>query len=122
MAHLDSARPTSSDLAALLHDGPLLLVPVAAELVLGHTIDPRTACRWGNAGRGGIRLPTLRGRRRSRLTTAACLRAWLAATSDWPQATTVRPAARTATPSRDAAADAVLSSFGLGRKQREVRK
>lgn len=102
-------------LAALLHEGPLRPVFVLAEELLGHPFDPSIGHRWATNGRRGVTLPTLRGRRRTRVTTAACLRAWLEATSDEAVACAAAPKPAAAAP-RDDATDAALASFGLGRK------
>lgn len=69
------------DLAELLEVGPLRGVPEVARSVLGSPVSPETARRWSLNGRGGVRLPVVRGLRRRHLTTEAALRRWLAVTS-----------------------------------------
>lgn len=83
--------------------------------MLGRTVSGCTALRWATVGRRGRRLPTVRGPKRVRCTTAAALRAWLFATAD----DTEQAAAAVAAPAtaRDDAADAILQGFGLQRRE-----
>lgn len=105
-------------LAALLAVGPLLSVPDVAEQVLGRAVDPRTALRWAMNGRGGVKLPTLRGAQRMRCTTVAAFRAWIEQTSEHYDA---RPVAAQPQPAAvDVGADAILAAINpkLGRRSK----
>ena len=117
------AADPSADLRSLLDTGKLSPVSAVCEQVLGRTVDPRTVLRWSLTGRAGLRLPTVRGVRRVHLTTEGAFRAWLQATSgdEITAQSKVPPPASTLAP-KDAVADAVLASFGLGRNQRGKRQ
>ncbi|MFN7341437.1 MAG: hypothetical protein ACK5VI_10205 [Opitutia bacterium] len=101
-AQLDALH---SHLVAQLEVGRLQSVTKIAEYVYGEPIVPKTALRWAVAGLSGVRLPTRRGKRRSRVTTEACFRAWLKA---------VEAAENGASPAPVAAdSAAILAKFGL---------
>lgn len=107
--------PSPTSLTHLLHEGVLVPVSAAAKATLGDEFSSKTVLRWSVVGRNGVLLPTMRGRLRSRVTTVAAFRAWLALSSGAP----IAAAASTAVAQRQAAVDdAVLASHGLGRQQR----
>lgn len=112
---LSGARDYSA-LFRLLEVGSLAPVPSIAAEVLGHRPSEGAVTRWSGHGRAGVKLPTLRGVRRKRYTTAACFRAWLELTSG--TAPTAEAAAQ-AVPASDPAADAILASMSprLGRRK-----
>lgn len=111
-----------AELHALLRVGPLMPVTKAALEVDGHEPSSRNVLRQAVHGSGGWKLPTLRGPRRSRTTTTACYRRWRELSSGTDCAPTAAsahpPAAAAPAARRDAVDDAVLSSFGLSRRQR----
>lgn len=104
---MSKAQPAAlhAHLIALLEVGQLKSVSKVAETVYGEPISPKTALRWSVAGLSGVRLPTRRGKRRSRVTTEACFRAWLKAVE------AAETAGQTAPTSSDTAA--TLAKFGL---------
>lgn len=107
--------PSPTSLTHLLHEGVLVPVSAAAKATLGDEVSPKTALRWSVVGRNGVLLPTMRGRLRSRVTTVAAFRAWLALSSGAP----IAAVASNAAAQRQAAADdAILASHGLGRERR----
>jgi hypothetical protein len=102
---------SSERIEQLLSTGLLMPVFQAAGNI-GIPISPRAGDRWSLNGRFGLRLPTRRGRYRSRITTVACLRAWLAAVNDLEE---MARAARVQPALDQEAADCVLAAHGIGR-------
>ena len=104
---MSKAQPAAlhAHLIALLEVGQLKSVTKVAEAVYGEPIVPKTALRWAVNGLSGVRLPTRRGKRRSRLTTEACFRAWIKAVEAAEYGASTAPA------SSDTAQ--TLAKFGL---------